>query len=148
MSTATSEETVHALSKFLADSYVVYLKTQNFHWNVTGPHFFSLHNMFEEQYTDLAAAIDTIAERIRAIGEYAPGSFVAFRELSEIEESTDVPTASEMVAQLAKDNETLSNDCKAVLRLLDGSGDEATIDLATERLRQHDLNAWMLRSSV
>lgn len=148
MSNPTTKETAHALSTFLADSYMLYLKTQNFHWNVTGPQFFALHTMFEEQYTDLAAAIDTIAERIRALGEYAPGSFVAFRDLSEIEEATSVPTSGEMVTQLSKDNETLSKSCKHVLQLLDGSGDEASIDLATERLRQHDLNAWMLRSSV
>jgi starvation-inducible DNA-binding protein len=148
MAKPTAKETAHELSKFLADSYMVYLKTQNFHWNVTGPQFFALHEMFEEQYTDLAIAVDDIAERIRALNEYAPGSFVAFRDLSDIEEATSVPTADQMVKELAKDNETLAQRCRSVLELLDGSGDEATIDLATERLRQHDLNAWMLRSSV
>jgi starvation-inducible DNA-binding protein len=148
MSKPTAKETAHELSKFLADSYMVYLKTQNFHWNVTGPQFFALHEMFEEQYNDLAIAVDDIAERIRALNEYAPGSFVAFRDLSDIEEATSVPTADQMVKELAKDNETLAQRCRSVLELLDGSGDEATIDLATERLRQHDLNAWMLRSSV
>lgn len=148
MAAPSKKETAHALAKFLADSYFVYLKTQNFHWNVTGPNFFSLHEMFEVQYTDLAEAIDTIAERIRALGEDSPGSFVAFRGLSDIEEATSVPSATEMVERLAKDNEALSQRCRAILKLLDGSGDEATIDLATERLRQHDLNAWMLRSSV
>lgn len=144
---STREKTAQHLSKFLADSYMVYVKTHGYHWNVTGPRFYSLHALFEEQYTDLAAAVDELAERVRALGPYAPGSFAQFKELTQIKEATGVPTAEEMVRDLASDHEKLSNAARAILKEIDDS-DDATADLVTARLQIHDKNAWMLRSSL
>lgn len=140
-----------ALSHLLADSYMLYLKTHNFHWNVTGPHFHSLHEQFEEQYTDLAEAVDEIAERIRALGYTAPGTFKEFTELTTIEEDTGKPEAMEMVRQLAADNEKVLKTCRKALKPCEiegGDDDEATIDLITERLHTHSKTAWMLRSHL
>ncbi len=136
------------LSKVLADSYMVYLKTHNYHWNVTGPQFHSLHEQFEEQYTELAEAIDEIAERIRSLGYRAPGSFREYQELTSITEDTDQPEAMEMVRRLAVDNETILRTAREVLPACDEAGDEATIDLLTQRLDVHSKTAWMLRSHL
>ncbi|MCC5914734.1 MAG: DNA starvation/stationary phase protection protein [Balneolaceae bacterium] len=142
------KEIAEGLFRLLADSYMVYLKTHNYHWNVTGKLFHSLHGMFEEQYTELAAAIDEIAERIRSIGYRAPGSFKEFSELTSIEEDTDSPDALEMVRRLAVANETILRTAREVLPACDRADDEATIDLLTERLDVHSKTAWMLRSHL
>lgn len=134
------------LSHLLADSYLLYLKSQNYHWNVTGPQFHSLHNMFEEHYTELAASIDEIAERIRALGHYSPGTFGEFAALSDIVEDTDVPEASEMVRRLVTAHEQTLQTARKLLPICDQADDEATLDLATQRLQVHSKAAWMLRS--
>lgn len=136
------------LSKVLADSYMVYLKTHNYHWNVTGTLFHSLHEQFEEQYTELAEAIDVIAERIRSLGSRAPGSFREYADLTSIEEDTDQPEALEMVRRLAVDNEKILRTAREVLPLCQEVDDEATIDLITQRLHVHSKTAWMLRSHL
>jgi len=136
------------LARILAESYTLYLKTHNFHWNVTGPLFPSLHALFETQYTDLAAAVDEIAERIRALGEYAPGSYREFAELSSIEEASGRPDAASMVSDLARDNETIAASLRAAIEVAEEAGDTASADLMTGRLVVHDKNAWMLRSSL
>ncbi len=136
------------LSKTLADTYMLYLKTHNYHWNVTGPHFHSLHAMFEEQYTDLAAAVDDIAERIRALGFYAPGSFKKFSKLSQVKEEDEVPDAMTMVERLVHANEQVLQSAREVLPACEEGGDEATLDLLTQRLHVHSKVAWMLRSTI
>lgn len=142
------EKIAHGLSKVLADSYMLYLKTHNYHWNVTGELFHSLHEQFEEQYTELAEAVDEIAERIRSIGYRAPGSFREFNQLTSIEEDTDKPDALEMVRRLAIDNETVLRTAREVIPACDEAGDEATLDLMTQRLHVHSKTAWMLRSHL
>lgn len=142
------QEIADGLSRFLADSYTLYLKTHNFHWNVTGPMFNTLHVMFEEQYNELWAAIDIIAERIRSIGSYAPGSHARFKELSSIKEATDVPSAEEMIKELVRGNEAVVRTARAVIPTAEKAGDEATVDLLVERLQVHEKTAWMLRSMV
>lgn len=139
-------EIVAGLSRLLADSYTLYLKTHNYHWNVTGPHFNSLHLMFETQYTELATAVDLIAERIRALGEYAPGSYRAYAKLTSIDERDDVPSAMEMVADLVNGHETVCRTAREVLPKAEDAHDEATADLLTQRLDLHEKTAWMLRS--
>ncbi|MDX1642133.1 MAG: Dps family protein [Balneolaceae bacterium] len=137
------------LSKVLADSYMLYLKTHNYHWNVTGEHFHSLHEQFEEQYTELAEAVDEIAERIRSLGYRAPGSFREFQEITSIEEDTDHDIkAMEMVRRLAVDNEAILRTARQVVPACDEAGDEATLDLLTQRLDVHSKTAWMLRSHL
>ena len=136
------------LSKVLADSYTLYLKTHNYHWNVTGPMFNTLHLMFEGQYTELATAVDEIAERIRALDEPAPGSYKAFSKLTEIEEETDVPDAEEMIRQLVIGQETVVRTAREVFKLVDKANDEPTADLLTQRMQIHEKNAWMLRSML
>lgn len=138
----------HKLSVLLADSYALYLKTQYYHWNVTGPQFHSLHTMFEEQYTDLAAAVDDIAERVRALGYVAPGSFAEFAELSSVVQDTKVPEASEMVKQLSVAHETVIKSLRALADEAGEAGDEVTAGMAADRLTVHEKTAWMLRSSV
>lgn len=134
------------LSKVLADSYTLYLKTHNFHWNVTGPMFQTLHIMFEEQYTELATAVDDVAERIRALGAYAPGSYAAYARLSSIEESEDVPRAEDMIQQLIRGHETVAKTARSVFPAAEEGGDEVTADLLTQRMTVHEKTAWMLRS--
>ncbi|HQU73013.1 MAG TPA: Dps family protein [Calditrichia bacterium] len=134
------------LSKLLADSYALYLKTHNFHWNVTGPMFQTLHVMFEEQYTELATAIDEIAERIRALGAHAPGSFKQFQGLTEIEDETGIPNAKEMIRQLVIGQETVVRTARGIFPVAEGAHDESTADLLTQRMQLHEKNAWMLRS--
>ncbi|MEJ2094463.1 MAG: DNA starvation/stationary phase protection protein [Gammaproteobacteria bacterium] len=136
------------LSRVLADSYTLYLKTHNYHWNVTGPMFNTLHLMFEQQYTELAAAVDEIAERIRALGVYAPGSYKAFAKLTNIEEEIDVPAAEEMVKRAVDGQETVVRTAREVFKLVDAANDEATADLLTQRMQVHEKNAWMLRSLI
>jgi starvation-inducible DNA-binding protein len=136
------------LSKLLADTYTLYVKTHNFHWNVTGPHFHSLHQMFEEHYQALAGAVDEIAERIRALGHFAPGSYAQFSELTDIKEATSVPDYQEMVRQLCEDHETVIRSARASLPEVSDAADEADTDLITARLEYHEKTAWMLRSMV
>ncbi len=136
------------LGRLLADSYTLYLKTHNFHWNVTGPMFNTLHLMFEQEYTELATAVDLIAERIRALGEYAPGSYAEFSKLTEIEEAGEVPGATDMIAHLVKGHEAVVRTARQVFPLAEKSNDESTCDLLTQRLQVHEKTAWMLRSML
>jgi len=134
------------LSRLLADSYTLYLKTHNYHWNVTGPMFNTLHLMFEQQYTELALAVDLIAERIRALGHPAPGSYKAYAALTSIEEETGSPDAEEMIRQLVKGQEAVVRTARAVFPAAEAAHDEPTADLLTQRMQIHEKNAWMLRS--
>jgi starvation-inducible DNA-binding protein len=134
------------LSRLLADTYTLYLKTHNFHWNVTGPMFNTLHLMFEQQYTELALAVDLIAERIRALGVKAPGSYAEFGKLTSLKEAAGWPDAETMVAELAKDQEAVCRTARKVFPVADKAHDEPTADLLTQRLQIHEKNAWMLRS--
>ena len=137
---------VLGLSKVLADTYTLYLKTHNYHWNVTGPMFQTLHTLFETQYLELAIAVDNIAERIRALGEFAPGSYKAFAELSSIEEETGHPTATQMIQNLVLAQESVVRTARQVFPAADKAHDEPTADLLTQRMQIHEKNAWMLRS--
>ncbi|WP_142847743.1 Dps family protein [Telmatospirillum sp. J64-1] len=134
------------LSRLLADTYTLYLKTHNFHWNVTGPMFNTLHLMFEQQYNELALGVDAIAERIRALGFPAPGSYRQFADLTCIEEETGVPSAEEMIAQLVRDQEAVVRTARSIFPLADEAHDEPTADLLTQRMQIHEKTAWMLRS--
>ena len=134
------------LGRLLADSYTLYLKTHNYHWNVTGPMFNTLHLMFEAQYTELALAVDLIAERIRALGHPAPGSYKAFSALTAIEEETGVPAAEDMIRDLVAGQEAVVRTARKLFPALDKAHDEPTADLLTQRMQVHEKNAWMLRS--
>lgn len=134
------------LSKVLAESYILYIKTHAFHWNVEGPMFNTLHLMFEEQYNELFQAVDEIAERIRALGWPAPGSYKSFSKLSSIKESEDSLPAKQMIQELLEGQETLIKTLRELAGLADSVGDESTADLATVRMKQHEKTAWMLRS--
>lgn len=134
------------LSRLLADSYTLYLKTHNYHWNVTGPMFSTLHKLFEEQYMELAEAVDEIAERIRALGEPAPGSYQAFAKLTSISEEEGHPDAKTMIANLVTAQETVARTAREVFPTAEKAGDEPTCDLLTQRMQLHEKNAWMLRS--
>lgn len=134
------------LSKMLADSYTLYLMTHNFHWNVTGPLFNTLHQMFMTQYTEQWQALDEIAERIRALGHYAPGTYAEYVKLASIEEPTSVPGAEEMIQMLVKGNEAVARTARAAFNRAEQANDQPTIDLLTQRLDVHEKNAWMLRS--
>lgn len=136
------------LSRLLADSYTLYLKTHNYHWNVTGPLFSTLHTMFEQQYTELATAVDEIAERIRALGHPAPGSYKAFAGLTSIEEEDGVPSAEDMLRQLVAGQEAVVRTAREIFPLADGANDEPTADLLTQRMQLHEKNAWMLRAML
>lgn len=142
------DKTTDALSRLLADSYVLYLKTHNFHWNVTGPMFTTLHTLFETQYTELALAVDEIAERIRALGAVAPGSFSAFSKLAKVQESNEVPKATDMIRELADDQVKVVEAAKEVVKLAEAGGDDATADLGITRIQVHEKNAWMLLSHL
>lgn len=137
---------VEGLSRLLADSYTLYLKTHNFHWNVTGPMFQTLHLMFETQYTELALAVDLIAERIRALGMPAPGTYQEFSNLTSIKESSGVPNAKEMIHQLVAGQEAVVKTARSIFPLVEAAHDEATADLLTQRMQLHEKTAWMLRS--
>lgn len=136
------------LSKLLADTYTLYLKTHNFHWNVTGPMFNTLHLMFEQQYNELALAVDLVAERIRALGEPAPGSYAQFAKLSSVQEETNVPRAEEMLQQLVDGQEAVIRTARQILPVAERANDQATLDLLTQRLQLHEKTAWMLRSML
>jgi starvation-inducible DNA-binding protein len=134
------------LSRLLADTYILYLKTHNFHWNVEGPMFQTLHQMFMDQYTEAWNAIDPIAERIRALGHYAPGSYKQYVKLASVKEADGVPKAAQMVRQLIEGQETVARTARSVLPIADRANDQPTLDLLTQRLDIHEKNAWMLRS--
>lgn len=134
------------LSHLLADSYTLYLKTHNYHWNVTGKMFQTLHLMFEAQYTELATAVDVIAERIRSLGVYAPGSYTQFKELATVKEETSVPKAEDMVRDLVVGHETVARTARSIFEEAEQGKDEATADLLTQRIQLHEKTAWMLRS--
>lgn len=136
------------LSHLLADSYVLYTKTQNYHWNVTGQHFYSLHKLFDEQYNELAEAIDVIAERIRALKAPVSASLSNFNKLSSIKEETGSPSAEAMVKQLTKDHEAMVQHIMIMLKNAEKADDQGTMDLLIDRLRVHEKAAWMLRSSL
>ena len=134
-----------SLSRMLADSYILYLKTHNFHWNVTGPMFQGLHNLFMTQYTEQWNALDLIAERIRALGHPAPGSYKRYVELSSIEEENGVPSATDMIRQLVAGQEAVARTARAAFKVADAADDQPTADLLTQRMEVHEKNAWMLR---
>lgn len=136
------------MSALLASSYTLYLKTQNYHWNVTGPMFTTLHTLFEAQYTELAMAVDEIAERVRALDAFAPGSFTAFAKLSTVKEDVGRPEAKEMIRVLAADQEVIATSARKVIKAAEAAGDQASADLGTRRLDVHEKNAWMLRSHL
>ncbi|PIS01122.1 MAG: DNA starvation/stationary phase protection protein [Chlamydiae bacterium CG10_big_fil_rev_8_21_14_0_10_35_9] len=136
------------LAIFLADTYALYLKTQNFHWNVAGPEFFSLHLLFEKQYDDMAEAVDEIAERIRALGFYAPGSFTALKKLTKITEENKVVSSKEMLKRLIKSHEYIAKVGKPLIRFTQESYDDITSDMIIKRLHFHEKAAWMLRAHL
>ena len=137
------------LSKLLADTYTLYLKTHNFHWNVTGPMFNTLHLMFEQQYNELALAVDLIAERIRTLGFPAPGSYSEFSKLSSIPEApSNIPSAEDMIRLLTEGNEAVVRTARNIFVAVDQSRDESTADLLTQRMQTHEKTAWMLRSLI
>jgi starvation-inducible DNA-binding protein len=135
-----------ALSNVLADTFILYLKTHNFHWNVTGPMFHTLHQMFEDQYNELWLAVDTIAERMRSLGFIAPGSYEEFTKLTYLQESPVARNANEMIAELLRDHETAARTVRAALAAARTAVDAPTEDLLTQRLAAHEKAAWMLRS--
>lgn len=143
---AHREEIAAGLNQLLADSYSLYLKTHSFHWNVTGPMFTSLHLLFEQQYTELAFAVDLIAERVRALGARALGSYSAYAKLTEIREDQGVTKAETMIRELLSDQEVVIRNARALYPLVSQANDEATADLLTQRIQIHEKNAWMLRS--
>lgn len=134
------------LARVLADSYTLYLKTHKYHWNVTGPMFQTLHVMFEAHYTELAVAVDELAERIRALGSMAPGSYREFTALNSVGEDEDQPDATEMIRRLVKGHEVVVRTARAVFPSAEKAGDQATMDLLTQRMQVHEKTAWMLRS--
>ena len=141
-----NKQVAEELSKLLAESYTLYLKTHKYHWNVTGPRFRDLHLMFEEHYTELAAAVDDIAERIRTLDVAAPGTYKEFSRLSSIEETDGVPDAESMVDILTKGHEQVVKACRSVLKLAQEAEDESTASLVSDRMRIHEKTAWMLRA--
>jgi starvation-inducible DNA-binding protein len=140
------KEIAEGLSRVLADTYTLYLKTHNFHWNVTGPMFQTLHLMFETHYNELALAVDLVAERIRALGFPAPGSYAEFGRLSSIPEEPSVPPAQEMIKKLVQGHETVVRTARSMWSAADKAQDQPTLDLLTQRMQVHEKTAWMLRS--
>lgn len=140
------KQLAEGLSRLLADSYTLYLKTHNFHWNVVGPMFQALHILFETQYTELALAVDEIAERIRALGYPAPGSYQQFAKLTVIQEETGIPNAKNMIKQLIEGQEAVTRTAREIFPLVEEAKDQPTADLLTRRMEVHEKNAWMLRS--
>jgi len=136
----------HGLSRLLADTYVVYLKTHNFHWNVEGPMFQTLHQMFMDQYTEAWNAIDLVAERIRSLGHYAPGTYREYLELARVKETPGVPKAGQMVKLLIEGQEAVVKTAREILPIAEKADDQPTLDLLTQRMQVHEKNAWMLRS--
>ncbi len=146
---AKREEVAKKLAGFLATTYTLYMKTLYYHWNVTGPQFHSLHTLFEEQYNDLHAAGDEIAERIRALGHFTPGTYKAFGKLSAIKEDSELPQdAMQMVKNLLHDNELASKEARKVLESAEEATDEVSMDMMVERMSIHEEAAWMLRATI
>ncbi|MEL6723823.1 MAG: Dps family protein [Pseudomonadota bacterium] len=141
-------DVANGMKTLLADSYTLYLQTHNFHWNVTGPQFRELHLLFEEQYTELATAVDEIAERIRTLGDAGPGTYRAFAELSSIEEVDGVPDARDMIVALQTAHEQVVKSARAVLKTAQDADDESSVALISDRMRIHEKTAWMLRSML
>lgn len=137
-----------AVRKLLADTYALYLKTHGYHWNVEGPHFQQLHALFMEQYTEMWTAVDDLAERIRALGKYAPSSYAEMASLSSIEEETGHPDWRDMVTNLARGHEQVAKSAREVLRVAEEIGDDATADVITPRITLHEKTAWMLRATA
>lgn len=148
MSNPSNAAVVEGLKVLLATSYSLYLKTHNYHWNVTGPMFTTLHTMFETQYTELALAVDEIAERIRSLGAFAPGSYTAFAQLSTVTEENGRPKAEEMIRILTDDQIKVAEAARRVVEAAEAAGDQASADLGTRRLDIHEKHAWMLRSHL
>ncbi len=146
--TKDNKAVVEALEGLLADSYTLYLKTHNYHWNVTGPMFTTLHTLFETQYTELALAVDEIAERIRALGAPAPGSYSQFMERAKVKEDTTVPAAREMIEILGADQVLVADAARRVVKAGEAAGDDASVDLGVRRIDTHEKSAWMLRSHL
>jgi starvation-inducible DNA-binding protein len=144
----SNEQVVEALSRLLANTYTLYLKTHNYHWNVTGPMFNTLHTLFEVEYTEYALAVDEIAERIRAIGARAPGSYTEFAELASVKEDRNSPPAMEMIKNLVADQEATVASARKIVEVAEAAGDQATADLGVRRIETHEKNAWMLRSHL
>jgi starvation-inducible DNA-binding protein len=143
---AKREEIASGLSRVLADTYTLYLKTHNFHWNVTGPMFQTLHLMFEAHYNELALAVDLIAERIRALGFPAPGTYKQFGQLSSVKEEDGVPEAHDMIRRLVEGHETVARTARQVFKAAESAYDQPTCDILTQRMQVHEKTAWMLRS--
>ena len=142
------EKIAAGLGRLLADSYTLYLKTHNYHWNVEGPQFNTLHQMFEEHYTELATAVDEIAERIRALGVKAPGSYTEFGKLASVTEATGEESAEDMIRELVIGQETVARTAREAVTAAADASDEPTADLLTQRMQIHEKNAWMLRSML
>lgn len=143
-----SPDVAEEMSKLLAESYTLYLKTHNYHWNVTGPMFHSLHLLFEDQYTELAEAVDTIAERIRALGPKAPGSYAEFARLSSVQDAEGDPDATAMIEQLTQDHRTVAERANKIMKLAGEYEDEGTAAIASERIEVHEKAAWMLSAHL
>lgn len=141
-------EVAGELGKVLADTYVLYLKTHGYHWNVTGPFFSTLHALFQAQYTELWQATDEVAERIRALGEFAPATYSEYTKLSTIREDEGVPPANEMIEKLVEGHEAVVRTIRSALPKAEASGDESSVDLLVQRLQVHEKTAWMLRSHL
>ena len=139
-------EIADGLSRLLADTYTLYIKTHYYHWNVTGPMFNSLHLMFANQYNELATAVDDIAERIRSLGCFAPGTYHEFSRLTAVNEDKDIPAAKNMIENLVQGQETVVKTARSLFPLVNNANDEATADLLTQRIQLHEKTAWMLRS--
>lgn len=145
---ASRKEISEGLSHFLADTYSLYLKTHNYHWNVTGPMFQTLHLMFEQHYSELAVAVDNVAERIRALGYPAPGTYAQYAKLTKIKEEDHIPSAHDMIKNLVYAHETVAKTARSIFPAAEKGNDEATLDLLTQRIQLHEKTAWMLRSLV
>lgn len=143
---ATRKAIAAGLAALMADTYALYLKTHNFHWNVTGPMFETLHLMFERHYNELWVAVDVIAERIRALGFPAPGTYAEFGRLSSIKDTQGVPAAEDMIRALVEGHETVSRTVRKLVPAVEKASDQATLDLLTQRMNSHEKTAWMLRS--
>ena len=140
------EQIANGLSKVLADTYTLYLKTHNFHWNVTGPMFQTLHLMFEQHYNELALAVDAVAERVRALGFPAPGTYKQFVQLSSIQEEDAIPGAQDMIRLLVQGHEAVARTARTCFVVADEANDQPSCDLLTQRMQIHEKTAWMLRS--
>jgi len=148
MARKSTQSVVEALSRLLADSYTLYLKTHNYHWNVKGPMFTTLHTLFQQQYTELQTAVDEIAERIRALGAYAPGSYSEYSKIAVVKEEKGRPNAIQMIRNLVKDQAIVKDAAQRLIDAAQSVGDEASADLGIRRVQTHDKNAWMLQSHL